>query len=194
MYNLEDIINNLYNNASDINEHIPVLLKYANECNHITEMGVRGIQSTWAFLGAAPKKLISYDLYNPSRWGQNIQTVYDVAKQYDLNFQFIEADVLKIKIENTDLLFLDTWHTYEQVKNELSLHAKNVNKYIIFHDTTTYAYRDEPLTSEHSEKLNKITGKGIWPAIKEFLDSNLEWQLLEKLENNNGLTVIQRVK
>ena len=40
MYNLEDIINNIHATPSDINEHIPTLVKYASECDHITEMGV----------------------------------------------------------------------------------------------------------------------------------------------------------
>ena len=61
-------------------------------------MGVRGICSTWAFLGAAPKKLISYDLEYPSNWGGNINDVYETAELYGLNFKFIKADVLKIKI------------------------------------------------------------------------------------------------
>lgn len=195
MYNLENIINTIYSTPSDINEHIPTLIKYASECSHITEMGVRAVQSTWAFLGSAPKKLISYDLHNPSRWGGNIQNVFDVAAYYNLDFTFVEADVLKIEIEQTDLLFLDTWHTYEQVKNELALHANKVNKYIVFHDTTTYAFRDEPLTSEHSETLSNISGRGIWPAIQEFLQNNSDtWELLEKFDNNNGLTIIQRKK
>jgi acetyltransferase-like isoleucine patch superfamily enzyme len=192
MHDLEEIINRLYTTPSDINEHIPTLIKYASECEHITEMGVREIQSTWAFLGAAPKKLISYDLYNPSKWGGNINTVYDTAAEYGLNFTFIEADVLKIDIENTDLLFLDTWHSYKQVKSELARHASKVNKYIIFHDTTSYAYRDEPLTSEHSDTLSDIAGKGIWPAIEEFLQSNKKWQLVERFTNNNGLTIIKK--
>lgn len=193
MYNLENIINDLYNTPIDINEHIPTLLKYASECDHITEMGVRAITSTWAFLGSAPKKIVSYDLYNPSRWGGNIDQVYAAANQYGLNFNFIEDDVLKVEIEPTDLLFLDTWHAYEQVKAELKMHSDKVNKYIIFHDTTTYAHRDEPLASEHSDKFDDITGKGIWPAIQEFLDGNPNWILVEKFENNNGLTIIKRI-
>ena len=67
MYDLEQIVNQIYTTPSDINEHIPTLIDYASECEHITEMGVRAITSTWAFLGAAPKKLISYDIENPSK-------------------------------------------------------------------------------------------------------------------------------
>ena len=43
---------------SDINEHLPILKKYAEECDVVIEMGVRNVVSTWALLLAKPKKLI----------------------------------------------------------------------------------------------------------------------------------------
>ena len=194
MYDLEKIVNQIYQTPSDINEHIPTLLEYASECDTITEMGVRAITSTWAFLGAAPKRLISYDMEDPSHYGSNIQTVYDVAKQYGLNFSFTKADVLKIDIEETDLLFLDTWHAYDQLKAELERHSSRAKKYIVMHDTTSYEYRDEPLTSENTFEGEKSSGKGLWPAITEFLESNNEWELHKRYTNNNGLTILKRIK
>ena len=86
-YTKQTQINELYNTPSDINEHIPILIKYANECNFITEMGVRWVVSTWVWLACAPKKLISYDLYNPSHWGRSIEPVIETAKYYGLNFE-----------------------------------------------------------------------------------------------------------
>lgn len=56
----------LKQSPSDINEHFDTLLKYGSECENITELGVRGICSTWAFLAAKPKILTSYDLKHPS--------------------------------------------------------------------------------------------------------------------------------
>jgi hypothetical protein len=192
MYNLEQIVNQIYTTPSDINEHIPTFIEYASECDHITEMGVRAITSTWAFLGAAPKKLISYDMEDPSHYGSNIQVVYDVAAQYGLNFEFKQADVLKIEIEETDLLFLDTWHAYDQLKAELELHSPKAKKYIIMHDTTSYEFRDEPLTSENTFEGEKSTGKGLWPAITEFLEGNDVWVLHKRYTNNNGITILKR--
>jgi hypothetical protein len=194
MYDLEQIINQIYRTPSDINEHIPTLIDYASECDHITEMGVRAITSTWAFLGAAPKKLISYDIEDPSKWGANINQVYDVAKQYGLDYEFRKENVLKLEIEETDLLFLDTWHAYDQLKAELELHSPKAKKYIIMHDTTSYESRDEPLTSENAWEGEPPTGKGLWLAIIEFLDSTDEWELLERYTNNNGLTILKRTK
>lgn len=170
-------------NKSDINEHLPTIKKYATECEHITEMGVRWVVSTWALLSGKPKKLISYDIQNPLAFGIDITEVYNAASQENIDFKFIEKDVLEVKIEQTDLLFLDTRHVWEQVEVELKLHSSSVNKYIIFHDTTSY------------EIIGEIPGhKGIWGAILEFLDLHKgEWVLHERFINNNGLTIIKRI-
>lgn len=192
MYDLEQIVNQIYTTPSDINEHIPTLVEYASECEYITEMGVRAITSTWAFLGAAPKKLVSYDMENPSHYGADINVVYEVAKQYGLDYEFIQADVLTIDIEETDLLFLDTWHAYDQLKAELVKHNSKARKYIIMHDTTSYEFRDEPLTSENTFKGEKSSGKGLWPAITEFLEENNNWELHKRFTNNNGVTILKR--
>ena len=194
MYDLEKIVNQIYQTPSDINEHIPTLIEYASECKHITEMGVRAITSTWAFLGSAPEKLISYDIENPSKWGADIQYVYDVANHYGLDYEFRKENVLKIDIEETDLLFLDTWHAYNQLKAELEKHSSKAKKYIIMHDTTSYEFRDEPLTSENAWEGELDFGRGLWAAITEFLDSTDEWVLHKRYTNNNGLTILKRIK
>lgn len=205
MNKLEKIVNYLYQYPSDINEHFPALIEYGSQCDHITEMGVRWITSTWAFLGCAPKKLISYDMQDPSFWDTNnpaeqldiitrgynkLQDVYDVADEFGLNFKFIQANVLNIEIEETDLLFIDTCHTYKHLKEELKLHSHKVKKYIVFHDTTTYAHVDET----NYNPLGGIftsDGEGIWKAIEEFLQDNPHWELEKRYMNNNGLTIIK---
>jgi hypothetical protein len=194
IYDLEKKINELHYTPSDINEHIPVIIRYGNECETITEMGVRGIFSTWGWLACAPKKLICYDIHDPSKWGGDIQSVYDTAAAYGLNFEFKIADVLKIEINETDLLFIDTWHAYDQLKQELKLHSNKVKKYICFHDTTSYEFVDESKGHENTWE-GQSSGRGIWPAIEEFLDENKNtWVLKERFKNNNGFTIIERIK
>ena len=130
-------------------------------------------------------KLISYDLHYPSKWGADIQNVYDTAEAYGLDFTFHKKNVLEIEIEETDLLFLDTYHVYNQVKQELKLHSSKVKKYIVFHDTTSFAVDGE----------DKQKGTGIWPAIEEFLEENKDtWVIEKRFTNNNGLTIIKRIK
>ena len=177
---------------SDINEHFDTLLKYGSECKIITELGVRGICSTWAFLAAKPNKLISYDLKHPRFFGGNLNEVIEAAKEANIDFEFIEGDSTKITIDNTDLLFIDTWHTHDQLSLELKLHANKVNKYLIFHDTTTYEWVDESFNHVNSWDKNFVGG-GLWAAIEKFLGLNPNWVIEDRFENNNGLTVLKKI-
>ena len=177
---------------SDINEHLPTLKKYSEECDIVTEMGVRWIVSTWALLSGNPKKMTSIDLNHPSVFGGNIDEVYYTVNETSINFTFIESDSLKINIEPCDLLFIDTWHDYSQLKKELTRHHNNVKKYIILHDTNNFGYEDEPLDWNNIEVIETNLPKGLCPAIDEFLMTNKEWVLWERKPNNNGLTVLKK--
>jgi hypothetical protein len=195
---LEQKINTIHKNRSDINEHIPTIVELARECDHITEMGVRTVVSTWAWLAGAPKNgLFSYDLYNPKKWlGENLDPIKDVkdtAEAYGIKFKFTEADVCEIEIEETDLLFIDTWHVYDQLKEELKLHSNKAKKYICFHDTTSFEHHGESNSSDN-KWVGKLTpNKGVWDAVSEFLDENSDiWELKKRYKNNNGFTIIKR--
>lgn len=185
-----ETINSKYNHLcsipSDINEHLPVIKRYAEECEHITEMGVRYVVSTWAFLAASPKRLISYDILtglDMNVFSQNLEEAKTKAAESGIDFSFVHADVLNIEIEETDLLMIDTYHEYNQIKNELKLHGNKARKYLIFHDTTTFG--------EFGETFKEPNTVGVWPAIEEFLNENSNWKIQEFLTNNNGLTVLK---
>ena len=184
-----DYFNKAGNGPSDICQHIITLYRYSLRCDHITEMGVREIISSWAFLIARPNKLISYDIVQCP-----IEELERCAKEVKVDFQFKIADTghPNTVIENTDLLFIDTWHIYAQLKQELKLHSPKVNKYIIMHDTTTFGFTD---TSEEFSGFVKRgdKDKGLWPAIEEFLEDNPNWILKERFYNCNGLTVLERI-
>ena len=49
----------------------------------------------------------------------------------------------QVPIAPTDLMLLDTWHTYRQLSRELLVIPKSVRKALILHDTVTFAARDE---------------------------------------------------
>jgi hypothetical protein len=178
-----DIYNLKCNTYSDIYQHLPVLKKYTEECEHVTEMGVRDVVSTWAFLAGKPKILKSIDIV----YNSNIELAKQLAKSENIDFEFILGDTRKLTIENTDFLFIDTLHTYSQLKEELKIHKNNVNKYIAFHDTETFKNIDEPL---YENQPNNEKGIGLWPAIEEFLLENKDWKILEHFPYNNGFTII----
>jgi cephalosporin hydroxylase len=166
---------------SDINEHLPVLRKYAEKCTHITEMGTRYGNSTIAFMSSYPQKFISYDV-TPN---DKIEYLQIVAKDSGINFEFRNENVEQIEIEETDLLFIDTNHHEEQCSNELKLHAHKARKYMIFHDCVTFW--------EDGQGWWKGEGHGLRYAIEPFLETHPEWEIAEFLKNNNGLLILKRV-
>ena len=116
----------------DMTEHMPTLRKYASECEHVTEMGVRFVVSTWAFLAAKPKKMVCYDITPPSTFDASIdvEEIAEAAKLNGTEFVFNIESTLQATIEETDLLFIDTLHNYEQLSYELSHHGNKARKYI----------------------------------------------------------------
>lgn len=175
----------------DIHEHLDTLYQYAKAVDHITEFGVRTGMSSRAFL-AANKPLRSYDLFLDDRVSQ----LFRYAKSNGMDVEYTESDVLNIEIDSTDLLFIDTWHCYEQVRSELHQHANKVRKYIIFHDTQTFGTVSEkqPLETDPSGVSSYREGSnGILPAIIEFIiQQQGRWGFKEHKTNNNGLTIIER--
>jgi hypothetical protein len=169
---------------SDINEHLPTLRDLASECNHVTEMGVRGIVSSYAFVeGLKPNDtLICIDFIHPKIYGANFDIFQTTCSKKGIKMEFRLGDTRKIDIGETDLLFIDTDHKYEQLRCELERHADKAKKYLAFHDTTTFATMGD----------DGIEGHGLWKAIQDFLDTHKEWKLLKRYENNNGLTILQR--
>lgn len=154
---------------SDINEHLVTLRDLAKECSHVTEMGVRYIVSTWAFIEATPKILVSIDHKHPSEYGGDITKVEQACKDKGIDFTFIKGDTRKIDIDKTDLLFIDTDHTYEQLSAELKRHAKKVKKYIVLHDTESC------------------------PEMLPAIDELKGWKVHKHYSNNNGLTVLIKI-
>jgi predicted O-methyltransferase YrrM len=165
--------------TSDINEHLPMLSFLAEQCDHVTEFGVRTGESTLAFLhglrGKHDAHLRSYDINDDYRVKQSFQPLTKT------DWIFVTASTLTIsKIEPTDLLFIDTLHNFTQVSQELALHGDQSKRWIAFHDTETFG------------TVGDDGGEGINKAIHEFMDARPEWRVVYHTHRNNGLTVIER--
>lgn len=201
-----DSINNIYthlcNVPSDINEHLPILFNYATKCESIIECGVRGCISSWALTNGllnnnkSTKKLLLNDLDEC-----NISQLLHFTKDLDINIEYKWINDLELNVnENVDLVFIDTWHVYGQLKRELAKFSKITNKYIIMHDTTVDEFYGETIRCNMDAKQQSLdTGFhieeikcGLWKAIEEFLYNNNEWRIKERYTNNNGLTILER--
>ena len=71
---------------TDINEHLPTLKKYADECNHITEFGTRTGVSTWAWLMSSAKIIRCFDIDMGVM--KYIKNHLIVAEELNKNFTF----------------------------------------------------------------------------------------------------------
>jgi hypothetical protein len=183
---VEELYERRLKEAYNITEHMKTLYLYASGCNHVTEFGVWLGYSTTAFLRAYPRKLVSYD---PVRLAEVDMLEELAAKGGRTEFMFRQMSSLDGPIEPTDLLLIDSPHYYEHCIAELRMHGSSVGKYLIFHDTEAMHDR------AHADDLKShpgISGKGIWPAVSEFLRSNDEWRLHHHYENQYGLTILTR--
>jgi hypothetical protein len=174
---LEELYEATCAKISDIKDHLPKLRAHAGICDHVTEFGVRGGNSTIALLAGQPKTLISYDLVN-----------CDVVKELkalecDTQFRFIVGDSKEVEIEETDMLFIDTHHTCKQLSIELEKHCDKVKKWIVMHDTETFGSSDEG-----------GGGMGLMYAIEEFLVHHNEWGIQSMTKACNGLMILNRLK
>lgn len=185
---------------SHMQKYMDILKEYAEQCSHITEMGVAGGGSIWAFLAARPNVIRAVDIDHNCPYDE----AWDAAKRIGVDYKFILADTnhgvsAKLNIrsdykdlwdkhpvpyyqcELTDLLFIDTYHHYESLKKELDLHAPKAQKFIILHDIEAYRY-----IGEHQSP------KGLMPAIQEFLKTNPQWVVDKDIRSYPGLFIMRR--
>lgn len=191
------------NKPSDINQHLDTLKNYAKKCESILECGVRGVVSSWAFayglyLNDSQNKLLFCNDIVPC-------TINDLQHEcglyaIDLQNKWCSDLDLKFPDNSFDMVFIDTFNVYGQLKRELELFSKVSKKYIIMHDTTVDAINGEAIRLRlNIKKISKETGipeneinKGIQPAISEFLSLHPEWKTKEVFTHNNGLTVLKK--
>lgn len=175
---IDDNFNRVRAESTDMEGHMDVIRQYASMCPTIAELGVYDCTSTWALLAGYPKQLTSYDIY---RRPEVSHVEFAVSYCPQVHFKFVLDSSLNVDIGLVDLLFIDSYHTYEHLKLELARHSNSVTQYIILHDTTTFADIDE-----------NQQRPGLWLAIEEFLNRNTEWLVRERFTHCHGLTVLQR--
>ena len=193
----------LKRNTSDINEHFDTLAKYSSECESVLELGVRSCISSWAFLmGLIRNESENKILFLNDIEECNVQEIVDLSSNVGIQIQYKWCNDLDLEFTHTfDLVFIDTWHVYAQLKRELEKFGKIAKKYILLHDTTVDEFEGESIrcgSNIHEQSLQsgfpeEEIRKGLWPAVTEFLEANPDWILEKRYTNNNGLTILKRV-
>lgn len=182
-------------------EHFPTFYHFGSKCSRIVEFGVFLAFSSWAWVACKPSFLRCVDVER--RPGGEWEAIEETAPKLGIDFAFEIADsghgALKRIVEeryvsishellikepyqlptDTELLYIDSYHSYTHLKAELTIHGAKVKKYILFHDTLSFG--------EH----HGFDGdKGLNYAIDEFLESNPNWKKILKVNYGHGCTVL----
>lgn len=184
----------------DIGEHMPHLRRLAQECPHVTEIGIGPVVSSWAILQglaenpASNRTYVGIDIAPPPK---DYELARKLAEEKGIEFIFRQGNDLYLDIEPTDFLFIDSMHTYCHLTYELETFSSKVRKYIAMHDTSEpWGNRnDAEYVGNYSEYPSYCNRKkrGLWPAVEDFLRAHPEWVLQERHLNCHGFTILRRI-
>ncbi len=167
--NLTELYLHNFRRAHDINEHLPYLAGLALG-KTVVELGFRTGRSTSAFLMGGASHVTVYDTH-PCK--ASVDRFEALAPD---RFTFIQGNSLKATIPSCGILFIDSYHSGEQLLQELKLHAGKCCLAVL-HDTTAYAEVGEDNT------------KGLLWAVRKFV-AETAFNVQVAFPNNNGLTVL----
>src|SRR3954451_6079901 len=123
---------------SDIQRHLPRLRREAH--GTVLELGVRGGNSTVALLAGLEER-------GGMLWSVDVDPESAAVFSGHAQWCFVLADSRDVRPlgeaglpDELDVLFIDTIHTYEQVRDELAIWGDRVvdGGVILFHDTDSY--------------------------------------------------------
>jgi hypothetical protein len=186
---------------SNINEHVPVLRHLAMECSSVVEIGLNAMVSSWGILQglsespSASRSYFGIDISVPPLSTLNLAK--RLAEGNGISFGFSYANDMNVEIGPTELLFIDSLHTYCHLTYELEKFSPEVSKYIAMHDTSA-PWGDIDDVEYHGDYTEyppeyDRTKRGLWPAVEDFLQRHPEWVLHERRFNNHGFTILKRV-
>lgn len=177
----------------DLEKHFPKLRELATGCQRITEFTKRR-ESTVALAAGlysvANHTTTTIDPQNPERktykftsynLESNDSAVGEIGKLsvnvFDFELHSVESPAVA-EITETDLLFIDSQHTYERLRDELKKFAPRVSRYIVLHDTALHGFHGED------------GGAGLLQALKEFMRDDPKWSIVYHTQDQYGLTVL----
>jgi hypothetical protein len=202
----KELLNELYEHVcqhpSDINLHLPELKRLASECSSVVEIGMRGMVSSWGILEglsenkATHRSYLGIDMTAPRP--ETLGWARRLAEANGISFTFWMKNDFDVEIPRTEMLFIDSLHTYCHLTYELEKFSPYVEKYIAMHDTSEpWGYSDD---TEYKGNYSEYPywqdreKRGLWPAVEDFLERHPEWSLEKRDEQCHGLTTLKRLK
>lgn len=189
--NLDELAEWVSKNKRDLDEHVGMLRRWAEKCDHVTEFTKRR-ESTIALLAGRPATLVSYqteeDELTPLAYAYAIN---DKEARAEGGGRVVEniKHLLRVNplaenvepIEETDLLYIDSVHSAEQLWQELTKHGGRVRRAFILRGTATFG-----------EKAEGTNGLGLNHAIRKWLEEHPEWFVAYYAPNQYGMTVLSK--
>lgn len=173
------------NEGGNINEHLPLLYMLSLDSDSVVEFGIdRGVSTSALIAGqdtrislGLPASYHGYDVRQECA-GEVERLMQTCARS--LACVYTKASSTSIPAVSTDMLFIDSLHTEEMIRQELALHLGGVRKYVVLHDTVAFG--------ENGEKPGT---RGILYGIGALLTP--AWLKVYDSPRNNGLAAFKRM-
>ncbi len=146
----------------------------AAKCTHVTQIGIWGTPSRIALAIGTRGKFIDYSSAQRPEWSELKQFMND-------RFEGKELPANGLEIEETELLFIDTYHNEVETFNLLTKHSPKVQKYLVIHTTEIFG------------ETGDDGGPGVLPGLRLFVQANRVWTTIRQDRNNYGLLVLSRL-
>lgn len=159
----------------DLNEHMGTLRRYAAMCATVTEFTARR-ESTIAFLAARPGKVTSYSTETEGYTVRAVELVKDTTA-WNKVAPYALGDIVP-NLPETELLFVDTKHNFDQLWAELQAYHSKTTRFIIVHDTVSFGM------------VGEGGGAGLLAAIAKFTDEHPQWKIIRQHNHQYGLTIL----
>ena len=153
--------------------------KYMEECDSYMELGTHqgGTASIAMLTNPNFVQLVDIDFTKYRKFLAPIARNY--CKENDINLILKEMDSRTFPSMSTasvDMLVIDSVHKAPFMKQELTMHGANVNKYILAHDTSRLLGREDDQLFRELEAWGKRN----------------RWVVIERGINNVGYTVLKK--
>jgi len=178
-----------------------VLQKLGQQVDSVLEFGTgKFARSLTAWIAARVGRVETYDV---KPVGTPIRTLMgDLARQAHVSLRIKQGDSTYVFFDKDsqdfELLFVDSLHTGEQLKQELDNTHEHVSRYIVIHGIVQYGWNGEDSRLTEIEKkmhshVAQIGGDGLLPVIFHFLSTHREWMVKRVHTNGQGLIILERV-
>jgi hypothetical protein len=165
---------------SGIQGHLEYLNSLVRFGDTVVELGTGGAdQSTVAFLAAYPDTLFCIDLVEAPL----MTHLRAIAEREGITLAFRNCRTIDVPVFPHDILFVDSLHSAQTAREELSHWAPLTKRLIVAHDLISFG--------RHGQA--GLPDDGISLAFAEFLFRNRDWRVTDFRETDNGLLTLRKM-